>query len=55
MLTALAILLAQDNGRDLGDLHVAMPDTPLEHWEKDEYNLKRIRTTRARTGSQRRY
>lgn len=46
-LTALAILLAQDNGRGLGDLHVAMPDMPLEHWEKDEYNLKRVRTPHA--------
>lgn len=46
-LTALAILLAQDNGRGLGDLHVAMTDTPLEHWEKDEYNLKRVRTPHA--------
>ncbi|MDE3179725.1 MAG: hypothetical protein KGM47_08700 [Acidobacteriota bacterium] len=46
-LTALAILLAQDNGRGLGDLHVAMPDAPLEHWEKDEYNLKRVRTPHA--------
>ncbi len=32
-LTALAILLAQDSGRGLGDLHVAMPDTPLP-WEE---------------------
>jgi hypothetical protein len=46
-LTALAILLARDNGRGLGGLHVAMPDTPLEHWEKDEYNLKRVRTPHA--------
>ena len=46
-LTALAILLAQDNGRGLGDLHVAMPDTPLEHWEKNEYGLKRVRTPHA--------
>jgi hypothetical protein len=46
-LTALAILLAQDNGRGLGDLHVAMPETPLEHWEKEEYNLKRVRTPHA--------
>lgn len=46
-LTALAILLAKDNGRGLGDLHVAMPDTPLEHWEKDEFNLKRVRTQHA--------
>jgi hypothetical protein len=46
-LTALAILLAKDNGRGLGDLHVAMPDTPLEHWEKDEFNLKRVRTPHA--------
>jgi hypothetical protein len=46
-LTALAILLAKDNGRGLGDLHVAMPDTPLENWEKDEYNLKRVRTPHA--------
>jgi hypothetical protein len=33
-LTALAILQAKDNGRGLGDLHVAMPETPGEHWEK---------------------
>lgn len=46
-LTALAILLAKDNGRGLGDLHVAMPDTPLENWEKDEYSLKRVRTPHA--------
>ncbi len=46
-LTALAILLAKDNGRGLGDLHVAMPDTPLENWEKNEYNLKRVRTPHA--------
>jgi hypothetical protein len=46
-LTALAILLAKDNGRGLGDLHVAMPETPLEHWENDEYNLKRVRTPHA--------
>jgi hypothetical protein len=46
-LTALAILLAKDNGRGLGDLHVVMPDTPLEYWEKDEYNLKRVRTPHA--------
>ncbi|HEV2500703.1 MAG TPA: hypothetical protein VGY31_14090 [Terriglobia bacterium] len=43
-LTALAILLAQDNGRGLGDLHVAMPDTPLESWEQGKCGLKRIRT-----------
>ncbi|MGH9353483.1 MAG: hypothetical protein ACRD2G_15205, partial [Terriglobia bacterium] len=30
-LTALAILLAKDNGRGLGDLHVTMPDTPVEN------------------------
>jgi hypothetical protein len=46
-LTALAILLAKDNGRGLGDLHVAMPDTPLEHWEQSEYGLKRVRTPHA--------
>ena len=46
-LAALAFLLAKDNGRGLGDLHGAMPDTPLEHWEKDEYNLKRVRTPHA--------
>lgn len=46
-LTALAILLAKDNGRGLGDLHVTMPDTPLEHWEKNEYGLKRVRTPHA--------
>jgi len=27
-LTALAILLAKDNGHGLGDLHVAPPDAP---------------------------
>lgn len=42
-LTALAILLAKDNGRGLGDLHVAMPDTPLDKWEKADYVLKRVR------------
>lgn len=46
-LTALAILLAQDNGRGLGDLHVAMPDTPLEDWEQGKCGLKRIRTPHA--------
>ena len=46
-LTALAILLAKDNGRGLGDLHVAMPDTPLDNWEKADYGLKRARTPHA--------
>ena len=46
-LTALAILLAKDNGRGLGDLHVAMPDTPLDNWEKADYGLKRVRTSHA--------
>jgi hypothetical protein len=46
-LTALAILLAQDNGRGLGDLHVAMPDTPLEDWERGACGLKRVRTPHA--------
>jgi hypothetical protein len=46
-LTALAILLAQDNGRGLGDLHVAMPGTPLEDWEKGKCGLKRVRTPHA--------
>ena len=46
-LTALAILLAKDNGRGLGDLHVAMPDTPLEDWEKGKCGLKRVRTSHA--------
>ncbi len=46
-LTALAILLAQDNGRGLGDLHVASPDSPLEKWEKGEFGLKRVRTPHA--------
>ncbi len=46
-LTALAILLARDNGRGLGDLHVTMPDTPLEEWEKNEYGLKRVRSPHA--------
>lgn len=43
-LTALALLLAKDNGRGLGDLHVAMPDMPLDTWEKADYGLKRVRT-----------
>lgn len=43
-LTALAILLAKDNGRGLGDLHVASPDTPLDHWAKNDYGLTRKRT-----------
>jgi len=46
-LTALAILLAKDNGRGLGDLHVAMPDTPLDTWAKAAYGLKRVRTPHA--------
>jgi hypothetical protein len=46
-LTALAILLAQDNGRGLGDLHVAMPETPLEDWERGRCGVKRIRTPHA--------
>jgi len=46
-LTALAILLAKDNGRGLGDLHVAMPETPLDNWEKADYGLKRVRTPHA--------
>jgi hypothetical protein len=46
-LTALAILLAKDNGRGLGDLHVATPDTPLEDWEKGPCGLKRVRTPHA--------
>lgn len=46
-LAALALLLAKDNGRGLGDLHVAMPDTPLDNWEKADYGLKRVRTPHA--------
>ncbi len=46
-LTALAILLAQDNGRGLGDLRVTMPDTPLEDWERGKCGVKRIRTPHA--------
>lgn len=46
-LTALAILLAKDNGRGLGDLHVAMPDTPLESWEQGKCGLRRVRTPHA--------
>ncbi len=46
-LTALAILLALDNGRGLGDLHVAMPDTPLEDWERGKCGIKRVRTPHA--------
>lgn len=41
-LTALAILLAQDNGRGIGDLHVAPPDAPLERWERNGW--ERVRT-----------
>jgi len=44
-LTALAILLAKDNGRGIGDLHVAPPDAPLERWERKGF--KRIRTPHA--------
>jgi hypothetical protein len=44
-LTALAILLAKDNGRGIGDLHVAPPDAPVERWERDEF--KRVRTPHA--------
>lgn len=46
-LTALAILLAKDNGRGLGDLHVAMPETPLEDWEQDKCGITRVRTPHA--------
>jgi len=46
-LVALAILLAKDNGRGLGDLHVASPDTPLDKWEKNDFGLKRKRTPHA--------
>jgi hypothetical protein len=46
-LTALAILLAKDNGRGLGDLHVAPSNTPLDDWEKNDYGLKRTRTPHA--------
>ena len=44
-LTALAILLAKDNGRGIGDLHVAPPDAPLERWEWKGF--KRARTRHA--------
>lgn len=44
-LTALAILLAKDNGRGIGDLHVAPPDAPLESWEREKF--KRVRTPHA--------
>lgn len=44
-LTALAILLAKDNGRGIGDLHVAPPDAPLKSWEREEF--KRVRTPHA--------
>jgi hypothetical protein len=45
-LTALAILLAKDNGRGIGDLHVAPPDAPLERWERNGW--ERILTPHAR-------
>jgi hypothetical protein len=32
-MTALAVLLAVDNGRGLGDLHAVTPDTSVENWE----------------------
>lgn len=41
-LTALAILLAKDNGRGIGDLHVAAPDAPHERWERNGFT--RVRT-----------
>ena len=44
-LTALAILLAKDNGRGIGDLHVAPPDAPVERWERNGF--KRVRNPRA--------
>jgi hypothetical protein len=44
-LTALAILLAKDNGRGIGDLHVAQPDAPLERWERNGW--ERVRTPHA--------
>ena len=44
-LTALAILLAKDNGRGIGDLHVAPPDAPAERWERNGW--QRIRTPHA--------
>lgn len=46
-LTALAILLAKDNGPGLGDLHVAPPDAALEGWEEGRCELKRVRTPHA--------
>ena len=44
-LTALAILLAKNNGRGNGDLWVASPDAPLERWERKGF--KRVRTHHA--------
>ena len=44
-LTALAILLAKDNGRGNGDLWVASLDAPLERWERNGF--KRVRTPHA--------
>ena len=44
-LTALAILLAKDNGRGIGDLHVAAPHAPLERWERNGW--ERVRTPHA--------
>jgi hypothetical protein len=50
-LTALAILLAKDNGRGLGDMYVAKPYTPLDKWQKADRGLKRVQTpTRAHCG-----
>jgi len=44
-LTALAILLAKDNGRGIGDLHVARPHAPRERWERNGF--ERVRTPHA--------
>jgi hypothetical protein len=44
-LTALALLLAKDNGRGTGDLHAAPPDAPLERWERNGF--ERVRTPHA--------
>lgn len=44
-LAALAILLAKDNGRGIGDLHVAPPDAPVERWERNGF--ERVRTLHA--------
>jgi hypothetical protein len=46
-MTALAVLLAMDNGRGIGDLYAVTPDTPVEEWEKGKHGSRRARSKHA--------